>query len=65
MIEKQLTKPISQLVRLALESRALIDVIDSDRGIYGRSYGVANGGITYKLKEGQPAVVKALRALKG
>ncbi|MBU3715966.1 MAG: BMP family ABC transporter substrate-binding protein [Candidatus Nanopelagicaceae bacterium] len=65
VIEKRLTKPISQLVRLALEDRALIDVIDSDRGIYGRSYGVANGGLTYKLKEGQPAVVKALRELKG
>ena len=65
VVEKKLSKPISQLVRLALEDRALIDVIDSDRGIYGRSFGVANGGLTYKLKEGQPAVVKALKELKG
>ena len=65
VVEKKLNKPISQLVRLALEDRALIDVIDSDRGIYGRSYGVANGGLTYKLKEGQPAVAKALKELKG
>ncbi|MFM8854897.1 MAG: BMP family protein [Actinomycetota bacterium] len=65
VVEKKLNKPISQLVRLALEDRALIDVIDSDRGIYGRSFGVANGGLTYKLKEGQPAVVKALKELKG
>ncbi|MFM8236050.1 MAG: BMP family protein [Actinomycetota bacterium] len=65
VVEKKLNRPISQLVRLALEDRALIDVIDSDRGIYGRSFGVANGGLTYKLKEGQPAVVKALKELKG
>ncbi|MFM8938083.1 MAG: BMP family ABC transporter substrate-binding protein [Actinomycetota bacterium] len=65
VVEKKLNKPISQLVRLALEDRALIDVIESDRGIYGRSFGVANGGIAYKLKEGQPTVRKALKELKG
>jgi basic membrane lipoprotein Med (substrate-binding protein (PBP1-ABC) superfamily) len=65
VIEKQLNKPISQLVKLALENRALIDVVDVDLGIYGRRFGLANGGITYKLKEGQPAVVKALKELKG
>jgi basic membrane protein A len=65
VIEKQLNKPISQLVQFALENRALIDVIDAELGIYGRKYGVANGGLTYKLKEGQPAVAKALKGLKG
>lgn len=65
VIEKQLNKPISQLVKLALEDRALIDLVDPDLGIYGRSFGLANGGITYKLKEGQPAVAKALKELKG
>ncbi len=65
VIEKKLTKPISQLVRLGLENRALIDVVDPDRGIYGRRYGLANGGIAFKLRPGQPAVEKALRNLKG
>lgn len=65
VVEKKLNKPISQLVRLALEDRALIDVIESDRGIYGRSFGVANGGLAHKLKKGQPAVLKALKELKG
>ena len=65
VLEKKLAKPISQLVRLALENRALTDVVDAQLGIYGRRYGVANGGLTYKLKEGQPAVARALMELKG
>ena len=65
VIEKKLTKPISQLVRLGLENRALIDVIAEERGIYGRRYGVASGGITWKLRPGQPAAERALRELKG
>lgn len=65
IIEKRLNKPIAKLVKLALENRALIDVIDSERGIYGASYGISNGGLTYRLKAGQPAVERALRELKG
>ena len=65
VLEKKLAKPISQLVRLGLENRALTDVVDAQLGIYGRRYGVANGGLTYKLKEGQPAVARALMELKG
>lgn len=65
VIEKKLTKPISQLVRLALQSRSLIDVIDEELGIYGRRYGLSNGGIAYKLKAGQPGVERALSQLKG
>ena len=44
-VSKQLTKPISQLVSAALESRAIIDVIDEAEGIYGREYNAANGGV--------------------
>ena len=65
VIEKKLNKPIAQLVRLALQNRALIDVVDAERGIYGRSYGLNNGGITFRLKAGQPAVERALISLKG
>lgn len=49
VIEKRLEKPVSQLVRLGLGSRALIDVIDEARGVYGRSYGINNGGYRLKL----------------
>ncbi|MFZ9893336.1 MAG: BMP family lipoprotein, partial [Candidatus Nanopelagicaceae bacterium] len=35
-VSKQMTKPISQLVSAALESRAIIDVLDDAEGIYGR-----------------------------
>ena len=44
-VSKQMTKPISQLVSAALESRAIIDVIDEAEGIYGREYNATNGGV--------------------
>jgi hypothetical protein len=44
-VSKQMAKPISQLVSAALESRAIIDVIDEVEGIYGREYSAANGGV--------------------
>jgi hypothetical protein len=54
-----MTKPISQLVSAALESRAIIDVIDEAEGIYGREYNAANGGvgITFNI-----AVTNSLRS---
>jgi basic membrane protein A len=44
-VSKQMSKPISQLVSAALESRAIIDVVDEVEGIYGREYNAANGGV--------------------
>jgi len=44
-VSKQMTKPISQLVSAALESRAIIDVLDDVEGIYGREYNASNGGV--------------------
>ena len=65
VIDKKLDKPISQLVGLGLQNRALIDILDEELGIYGRSYGLKNGGIGYRLKANQPKVVRALASLKG
>lgn len=45
-VSKRMTKPISQLVSAALESRAIIDVLDDAEGIYGREYNATNGGIS-------------------
>lgn len=45
VVEKLLTKPIATLVNLGMQDRALIDVIDEELGIFGRSYGLKNGGI--------------------
>jgi len=69
MVSKQLTKPIAQLVSAALESRAVIDVIDEAEGIYGREYGAANGGvgITFNVPTGntlKSAIKRALLQLK-
>jgi basic membrane protein A len=44
-VSKQMTKPISQLVSAALESRAIIDILDDAEGIYGREYNASNGGV--------------------
>jgi basic membrane protein A len=44
-VSKQMTKPISQLVSAALESRAIIDILDDAEGIYGREYNATNGGV--------------------
>lgn len=65
VIEKKLKKPIAQLVRLGLENRALIDIVDEELGVFGRRYGLANGGLAIKLRPGQNAVVKAVKELKG
>lgn len=53
-VEKNLVKPIDQLVGAALENRAIIDVIDDAAGIYGREYSIKNGGITVKVISSAP-----------
>jgi hypothetical protein len=68
-IEKNLIKPIDQLVSSALQGSALIDVLDEPAGVYGREYNASNGGIrvttTVPLSSSsRKAVLKALLALK-
>lgn len=48
-VEKILTKPIDNLVKLGVQDRALIDVIDEELGIFGRSYGLKSGSIRLVL----------------
>ena len=54
-LEKVLTRPISQLVRLALREDALIDVIDESNGVFGRIYNSKNQGIKVRLGSAIPA----------
>ena len=58
-VSKRMTKPITQLVSAALESWAIIDVLDEGEGIYGREYNATNGGvgITFNI-----AVTSALKS---
>lgn len=58
VVTKDLRRPMLQLVRLGLSSRSLLDVID-ESGIYGRSYSVANGGITISLSADYDANARA------
>ena len=48
-VEKNLVKPLDQLVGAALTNRAIIDVVDEANGIYGREYSIKNGGVTMKV----------------
>jgi len=48
-INKNLNRPIDQLVAAALEERALIDVIDEKEGIYGREYSLRNRGVSFTM----------------
>ena len=56
-INKDLTKPISEVVESALRLSALIDVLD-DSGIYGREYNVKSGSLTVTLYPGAPSAAK-------
>jgi hypothetical protein len=48
-INKDLSRPIDQLVAAALEERAIIDVIDEKEGIYGREYSLRNRGVSFTM----------------
>lgn len=48
-VEKSLSRPINQLIAAALQGRAIIDILDEERGIYGREYSAKNGGISLRL----------------
>jgi hypothetical protein len=52
VLEKRLEKPISLLVRLGLENRALIDIVDDARGVFGKTYNFENGGYRVTLAPG-------------
>ena len=63
-INKDLGKPISELVDAALRKSALIDVLD-ESGLYGREYNVKTGSltITYYAKISSAAKTKVSSAL--
>ncbi len=68
-IEKNLIKPIDELVSAALQGSALIDVLDDSAGIYGREYNASNGGIgvtttTPLSTSSKRAISKAVLRLK-
>ena len=49
IVRKDLTKPIDELFDYALQNRALIEIVDEKRGIFGKEYNVKNGAITVTL----------------
>jgi basic membrane lipoprotein Med (substrate-binding protein (PBP1-ABC) superfamily) len=48
-INKDLSRPIDQLVAAALKERAIIDVLDESEGIYGREYSLRNRGVSFTM----------------
>ena len=66
-VEKNLVKPIDQLVGAALANRAIIDVVDETNGIYGREYSIKNGGISLKIlakDPGSTAISEAIAKIR-
>jgi hypothetical protein len=68
-VEKNLFKPIDQLIGAALSNRAIIDVLDEANGIYGREYGALNGGVKITFSSSPSTqlrfnISKALSALR-
>lgn len=66
-VEKNLVKPIDQLVGAALANRAIIDVVDETNGIYGREYSIKNGGISLKILAkgpGSTAISEAIAKIR-
>lgn len=57
-INKEISRPIAQLISAALEDRAIIDVIDEKVGIYGREYGLSNRGVTYSALSPMSSTVR-------
>ena len=49
IVRKDLTKPIDELFNYALQDRALIEIVDEKRGIFGKEYNVKNRSITLTL----------------
>lgn len=56
-INKDLNKPISELVNAALQKSSLIDVLD-ESGIYGREYNVKTGSISVSFYSGATSAAK-------
>ena len=46
---KRVDKAIYDVVALSVADRQYLDILDADAGIYGRSYGIAGGGIEFAV----------------
>ena len=49
IVRKDLTKPIDELFNYALQDRALIEIVDEKRAVFGKEYNVKNRSITLTL----------------
>jgi basic membrane lipoprotein Med (substrate-binding protein (PBP1-ABC) superfamily) len=58
ILQKDLSRPISQLVRLAMEDRIMVDILD-ESGIYGRRYSLRNGGIKVLFGQGANSALRS------
>lgn len=58
VVNKDLTKPIDELINFGLHDRALIEIVDEKRGIFGKEYNVKNKSITITLLGKPSAALK-------
>jgi basic membrane protein A len=59
-VVKRVDKAIYDVIALSVAKKQYLDILDADAGIYGRSYGIAGGGIEFTVRSRELANVSDL-----
>ena len=59
-VVKRVDKAIYDVIALSVAKKQYLDILDADAGIYGRSYGIAGGGIEFTVRSKELANVSDL-----
>ena len=62
VVKKRYDFVVDQIIATELANRNILDILDASKGIYGRSYGINQGGLTVALVSGKglPAGVQRI-----
>jgi basic membrane protein A len=64
VIKKRFDFVVEQIITTELANKNILDILDASKGIYGRRYGISEGGLSVALVSGKglPSRVKAIAA---